>query len=364
MKQIKIISGAEKALCRCSVFFAALITLFSAGCSIHEFPDDWRTQTIPVQLSLNFSSEWPLHKEINVPLRASEAGDEPYIRYIVKVFTDTHLQADNPKADTTLVFTKPASQGLNEVRMAELLPGDYTLYVWADYVQDSSATHYFYNASDFKEITVADIQHYSGNTVLSDAFCGTTQIAVNREQIGAQADAGQAHYIEASVSMKRPLAKFTFISTDYAEFVGKLLEEKEQSKSNAEPQEARALNLQEYSVVFRYTGFKPIAFNFFTNKPSDALTGIAFRSSLQALSQTEVQLGFDYVLINGSETSVPVAVEVYDGAGTLIAGVPAVEVPLLRGRHTIVRGPFLSTKASGGVGINPEFDGEYNIAIE
>ena len=35
----------------------------------------------------------------------------------------------------------------------------------------------------------------------------------------------------------------------------------------------------------------------------------------------------------------------------------------MRGRNTIVRGRFLTSQATGGVGIDPGFNGEYNIEL-
>ena len=58
--------------------------------------------------------------------------------------------------------------------------------------------------------------------------------------------------------------------------------------------------------MFRYQGFMPCSFNMFTNKPADSWTGVAFDSTMQRLSDTEVELGFDYVFVNGGESTVPV----------------------------------------------------------
>ena len=38
-------------------------------------------------------------------------------------------------------------------------------------------------------------------------------------------------------------------------------------------------------------------------------------------------------------------------------------MPVVRNKFTVVRGNFLSSKASGGVSIRTEFDGEYNLEI-
>ena len=49
--------------------------------------------------------------------------------------------------------------------------------------------------------------------------------------------------------------------------------------------------------------------------------------------------------------------------GELIGSTSTINVPTMRGRNTIVRGRFLTSQATGGVGIDPGFDGEYNIEL-
>lgn len=72
------------------------------------------------------------------------------------------------------------------------------------------------------------------------------------------------------------------------------------------------------------------------------------------------ELGFDYVFVNGHESSVTVSVEIYDRDGTLLSRSQPISVPLVRNKVTIVRGKFLTVKAEGGVSIDADFDGEYN----
>ncbi|WP_353937103.1 DUF6562 domain-containing protein [uncultured Muribaculum sp.] len=54
----------------------------------------------------------------------------------------------------------------------------------------------------------------------------------------------------------------------------------------------------------------------------------------------------------------------YDPDGALIGRVSPVDVSTKRSRNTVVKGRFLTSKATGGVGINPGFDGEFNIEIK
>ena len=69
------------------------------------------------------------------------------------------------------------------------------------------------------------------------------------------------------------------------------------------------------------------------------------------------------MFVNGTESTVQVALDVRDAAGEVIASIPPIDVPLTRSRYTTVRGPFLTTEATGGVGIDPGFDGEWNVEI-
>ena len=183
------------------------------------------------------------------------------------------------------------------------------------------------------------------------------------------------------VEMERPLAKFKFISHDIVKFLSYVLQQRairqkeaemkaqqgvspESADPKADPKaDIKNINTNDFRVVFRYQGFMPCSFNMFTNKPADSWTGVAFDSTMQRLSDTEVELGFDYVFVNGGESTVPVSVEVYDTDGTLLSSTLPIDVPVVRNKLTVVRGNFLSSKASGGVSIRTELDGEYNLEI-
>lgn len=75
-------------------------------------------------------------------------------------------------------------------------------------------------------------------------------------------------------------------------------------------------------------------------------------------------VGFRLRVRERRESKVPVAVEIYDKDGTLLSSTDAVEVPIVRSKHTTVRGKFLTSEASGNVGIDPGFDGDWNYEIK
>lgn len=168
--------------------------------------------------------------------------------------------------------------------------------------------------------------------------------------------------------MERPLAKFEFISTDLQEFITKAMEEL--SKKKAGQTDARdgdtvdpAIDLSKYRVVFYYSGYMPCAFNIMDNKPCDSMTGVSFESTIKAVDEHEARLGFDYVFVNGKESSVMVTVALLDEDGTQLSRSNQIEVPLKRSMLTVVKGSFLIQETGGGVAIDPDFEGEFNIVL-
>ena len=86
-----------------------------------------------------------------------------------------------------------------------------------------------------------------------------------------------------------------------------------------------------------------------------------FISCLQPLNEEEALVGFDYVIVNGIESSVSIHVALYAPDGDMISLSNAVTVPVMRGKVTTVRGKFLTLSTGGGIGIDPGFDGEFNL---
>ena len=119
--------------------------------------------------------------------------------------------------------------------------------------------------------------------------------------------------------------------------------------------------IEDYKVVFYYVGFMPDAYSMNTDKPVDSSTGVMFESTLRKLSESEATMGFDYVFVNGKKSAVTVQIGIYDNEGTQLSLTEPIEVPLKRSHHTIMTGMFLMSEASGGVTINPDFDGDHNL---
>jgi hypothetical protein len=75
-------------------------------------------------------------------------------------------------------------------------------------------------------------------------------------------------------------------------------------------------------------------------------------------------MGFDFVMVNGSDASVMVTMGLLDADGNPVSTSDEINVPLNRSKNTIVRGKFLMQEGSGGIGIDPSFENDYNIEIK
>lgn len=330
-----------------------------SSCDVHEFPEESQ-QNVPFQLYLDFDTELPLYKEI-VCSRSGEgdtkgAASNHDVRYIVRAYRSDNARGVSREADSTFVFSKSDIAELNYTAQLELPTGDYEFRVWADYVGVSSREDRYYNTADFSEIIVADKENYSGSNEFRDAFRGYASAAVGEVS-------------EASVEMVRPMGKFKFVSTDVDIFLSRVVQMLAARSSDAESKAAqeqlmRSIDLDEFTVVFRYNAFVPCSFNMFTDKPADAWTGVSFTSRMVAETEGELTLGFDYIFVNGAETTLSVSLEVYNGEGELMSATNPIDVPIVRSKTTVVKGEFLTSKATGGVSINGDYDGDdYNIEI-
>ena len=312
-----------------------------SSCDVHEFPDP-TPKEMEFVLNLNYDTNLPLYKIVEYEDETRSAIAEEYdVRHIVKVFD---AEAEGAGARMELYhfeFIEADISELNTSLTLSVVPGNYNFIVWSDYVKADSNVDLHYNTTQFEEIALQGETH-AGSDDFRDAFRGTVISEVSDT------------IVEATVEMGRPMAKFNFVSVDVEDFIVKIASE-EISPSGVD------VDLAEYKAVFRYQGFMPYSYNMFTDKPADAKTGVTFETSLRRLSDSEAELGFDYVFTNNSDFPTPITLVVYDKEGNNVAAVNDIAVPLQRGKLTIVRGRFLSQEASGGIGIDPGFEDEIVI---
>lgn len=326
--------------------------MMMTSCDVHEFPK--AEQDVNFVLHLRYDTNMPLHKIVYYynDTRAGHLADFG-LRYIVKAYPvdENGVVQDSPACE--IVLAKEDENNLDHSVELLLKKGEYEFKVWTDYVEEGCTDPLFYDAESFQAISFAG-DEYVGNNDFRDAYVGQTRVFVSHDTS------------EAVIDMKRPLAKFNVISTDVSEFFSKVMavRAKKMSSSLGDNIPYKPVHPDDFTVIIRYYGFIPKEFNIFADRPSDSCTGLYFKSGLRMLNESEVEIGFDYVFVNGSESSIYMSIEVYDYDGELLSRTNNIEVPLLRGKLTTVKDNFLTSMSDDGVTIVPEFDGEYNIQIK
>lgn len=337
----------------------AVLLVALGACDVHEFPHSG--QETAMALHLRFDGEMPLYTTVNyIAPRGKEDPLTYEHRYIINAYAQ-ETDGSYPRTPyRTFVFhtAEAASPGYDAV--VYLPEGKWQFRVWSDITVKDRKSGFFYDAGDFGAVTVRGPEEYIGDTDRRDAFVGVAEA----DNTWSFENGDPQRTIETTVTMTRPLAKYVFIATDYQEFVTRMLRfERERGYRSASEEAEKTINPDDYYVVVRYPGYMPFQFNVFTNKPADSWTGISYRASIRPVNGDEAELAFDYVFVNGSESGITALVEVYFRDGTLVSRSRNVNIPLRRSTLTEVRGSLLSELASGGIGIDPSFDGEFNFRV-
>lgn len=356
-------------------------TLVLASCDVHEFPEvELPEPTYPVILYLDYNTDLPLYKILENQLKSRTAIAVDYdVRYIIETYKvlDEHLS--KRELVSREVLTRDDVNTLNHSKALSLVEGKYELYVWTDYVDTGTTLNKYYNADDFTTITV---MNHEGNNDFRDAYAGVAEVEIKKPDQNVPAPQSDlTPTTEVHVANRRPLAKFNFITTDLDRFIDHVLELEAQAKAEAEKNEGgvsshseedatrnedstpsaedptRGVNIKDYKIVIYYNQFMPNEFDIFSYIPIFAIPNMSFVSEIKPISETEAELGSDYVFVNGEEFILPIRLEVYDKQGNRIANTNPLNVPLMRGQLTTVRDNFLTSYASGGIGINPGFQG-------
>ena len=250
----------------------------------------------------------------------------------------------NSKQVAYKTFYKEADDnGYDQEVNLELTKGkNYTVTAWSQLLKSEDSLP-FYDASDFYSIKLVK-DSYVGNTDYRDGYRGKTTVNLPEE--------GDA---TVEMDMKRPMAKFEFVSTDLSEF----LEIEAKRRGIARP------STEDYTVVIVYPAYYPDAYSANDDRLENSAGGYSFATDITITGDNEASLGFDYVLINNvSDAGVQAQLIVFDNKGTQVAASGMLTIPLRRDHHTVLRGYFLTANGGGGIGIDPGFDGDHNITIQ
>ncbi len=325
------------------------ILLLAAGC-VHEFPEGGgKPPTLDVNLT--FDLGMPVHEIVSYP--RVRAGNNVELRYTLWAWNLDNGE-DLAKRPPELTFQWSGDNLSNpdsKIHIDKINPGTWQFYGWADLANADTGMPLAYDIEDPSAINLITERDGSFEAVpWADAFRGEDGVAI------CCTDAEQL-----TIEMSRPVGEFEFISTDLEKFVEEQTRRNAETKSSDSPD--RVVNLNDYVVGYHINGFFPTEFDNLRNMPVDAKAGLFSRGQISPNEDGTGSLGGCYVLVNGKETMVSVTVRVYDRGSVIATSLP-VEVPVVRGKKTLIKGEFLTANAGSGLGINPDFDGEYNYEVE
>lgn len=226
----------------------------------------------------------------------------------------------------------------------QLSEGDYDLRLWADYARtEAPLADAFYHTESLKAVTLFT-DPYTANTDAKDVAYG------NENGITLSGEGATI-----SMTLQRPLAKYRIIvdTDEIAEYL---------KMREVNPQEFPPI--EELTVSVQYEGYFPSGFNVSTEKPNDAVLGMGYSGSLSHYdgSAAELELGSDWILVNGNTSFVNATVIVSDSQGNVICRIPGTQIDYRRNQLTTVKGRFLTSGAnSGGIRIDTEWDGVHDV---
>ena len=353
MRMSSIIRAAK------TLVFAALVSI-TTSC-VHQWPDPAETNVV---LNLVFDTELPQGPIVDMSTRSEAASEQYDMRYIIHAYRKTGSNTYEDTPYQTFILSQDDITNPDKTVTLNIMEGTYKFSVWSDYVLQDSTADLYYNADSFKYIKLygkEDGMKHVGNTDFRDAFLGSEEVEVIRF-------GGDHAPVSATINLARPLSKVVFITTDLEDWKTKVMTTLyEMALQSAKPGETveipKEVDLTQYTVKVHYPQYMPNAFNMVTDRTTWSDFNVSFESKLIQLSETEASMGFDYVFANNNDANVVMAVSLFDKNGAQLARSYDITVPLERGKVTTVKGSFLLEESDGGVSINPDFDGEFNIVI-
>ena len=323
-----------------------LFVLLMAGCdkTVLEFPEGGGVD--PTLVNVNMTLMVDPKIELYEPIGYSKAPETDLhdVRWIVEVFRD---EIGGEPVERRVLSCEQAADGYHTVcMMLPLHAARYQVVAWMDYVDNGSTSDKYYHVNSLSSISVLEAGDYIGDEEHKDTYVAQQEIDLStyRDRWNETVD--------VTVTLQRPMAKIEFITTDIDKLAAR------QAKAGS-----KSSDLSEMLVQVEYAGYFPSGFNAYTNKPNDARTGMSFVCSMRPLSDKEAHLASDYIFVNGSESAVTVNLAIRDGEGNLLNEVGGINVPVVRGKLTVIRDEFLTSSYAPGIGIDPGFDGEIDIVI-
>ena len=329
----------------------AILSLFMMlGCNmVHEWPGEEPVDPTNVDSEVIISCQVELDVEaiITKGVLYPEFTDEECQKYERKFYIEIYEQMSS---GTEKVFDGLFFKELRDFSdlqfSAELHAKQYCFLIWMDYAKKEDHSDMFFSIENLTSIKILPKDRYLAGSDLKDAQTLLYPIDLRNSREWFRR-------IVIDLPLSRPVAKISFEATDIVEYASKMGCTENYDEF-----------LKDYSLKFEYNGYLATGFNAVSQKLNDSDVGYHFGAVPTFIMESQnALLGFDYVFVNGESSSVNLSVEIVDKNGMTVNRVDNIVVPIYRGKQTIVRDKFFTREYNPGIGIDPGFDGEFNVYV-
>ena len=330
--------------------FAAALLFGAAGCAkIHEWPDNNPVDPslVGTEIKIDLKMDIEMSQVITKSILSSVDTSAYDRRCIVEIYHDEPYDQSLVERDTITV----AAQDFSAVSLKTNLHAlKYKIVVWSDYVEKGTKEDLFFHTEDLNQVRILEKELYTGSHMFKDCQRGC-------EELDLTPYAGEWFAeIELKVQLEQPVARIVFWTLDFDRYVMESGLEREQGLTKQEIAD-RLL------VKFSYPAYMPSSINVQTGKLNDSYTGYGYESDVFYNPETnDLKICYDYVFVNGETSSIMTSLQIYDKVtGKQINATNNITVPTERGKETVVKDRFLTKDYAPGIGIDPGFDGEFNV---
>jgi len=266
-----------------------------------------------------------------------QLSDEKLTRVTYEIYRYDAATATDDAAVYARRVHYVAADATSDTAQVVLPKGDYRVLVFADAVDKQTKASAVYNTSNLKAV-IASVNPYPSEIQERECFAGNASISFEESRTLA-------------VNVAPATARLRFVTTDFADFVS--------SGGNISGLKAKIVYKQYIATGYDVSEMEPNQF----------ITGYSFNPILNEYVVDVMGWEFvaDYLLSHkDAETNIIADLYIYDESGREVSHFANIDIPLMRGKETIVRGCLLthSYGDSNGMPIDENFTGEYVINVE
>lgn len=343
-----------------AIMFLSLLTIVSCDKTIHEYPGEHRLKLIvecsvdltppeyytTVECDAENGTKYTMRTQ-NIQLNGTRFTEPVCLRYVVDLYRVT--SSHSVFVERQILFADVEDPNPQAIATFDVDANHYHVLVWCDYVQDDVREAWYYNTDNLLSIRYADIPVVDNND--KDVFTNMVDVDL-REYYYSEGE----FEIVRETNLERPKGRFKCITTDMDDY------------------QYGGGSVDNISAVVTYQQYVSAGYNVEDQKPNYFEPTRQFTAKAKIDDNGDLELCYDYVFVNGKQTNVILDFYFYEGdlqyddKGVVlneeISHWTGIRVPLKRNMETIIEGRMLTTSfGTGGIGIDPGFEGEWVIRV-